>query len=380
MSRCGAVSFTVVLLVALGATSCNGPADAGPRGGGRGGSPAGAKQERRFPVEVQPVQARSVETMVPAVGSVDAFEIVQITARVAGAVERVRFSEGDEVQPSTVLVEIEPRRFRLAVAAARAALAQAEASLADATEGVGRRERVNRDSPGLVRGEELESYRTRQQVARAAVAESRVALERAQLDASEARVRASVGGRIQTRTVQTGQWVQPGTVLATLVRRDPLLLRFSVAEVDAPRLQAGSSATFRVGGEDRVFTATITNVGAAADPDSRMVPVTARVDDSTDAALRPGAFADVTVPVGVRADAPVVPQTAIRPSERGFVAFVIEGEVARERVLDLGLRTASGEVEVRSGVRVGERLVVRGAEALRDGAQVRVAGGPGAAP
>jgi multidrug efflux system membrane fusion protein len=51
---------------------------------------------------------------------------------------------------------------------------------------------------------------------------------------------------------------------------------------------------------------------------------------------------------------------------------VVEGEVARERVLTLGLRTLDGLVEVRSGLEPGERLVVRGAEALRDGAPVRV--------
>jgi hypothetical protein len=70
-----------------------------------------------------------------------------------------------------------------------------------------------------------------------------------------------------------------------------------------------------------------------------------------------------------------VPQTAIRPSDKGFLAYVVEGEQARERVLELGLRTADGRVEVRSGLAVGERLVVRGAEALVDGAAVRVASG-----
>lgn len=383
-------TLALVLALLAAAPACNEPADAGPRGaggpraggGGAGGGGAAAeKRDRRYPVEVHPVEVRRVETVVQAVGSVDAFEVVQVTARVAGAVERVRFAEGEEVQPSTILAEIEPQRFRLAVSAARAALAQALASEADAREGLARRERVNHESPGLVRGEELETYRTRLQVALAAASQARVALQRAQLDAREAQVRAPLAGRIQTRTVQTGQWVQPGTVLATIVRKDPLLLRFEVSEVDAARLQPSMAVSFRVAGSDRAFAATVTNVGAAADPTSRMVSVTGRVDDTSDPALRPGAFADVTVPVGVRADAPVVPQTAIRPSERGFLAFVIEGETAKERVLELGLRTPSGEVEVRSGVRPGEQLVVRGAEALRDGAAVRVEGvRPGAAP
>ena len=76
----------------------------------------------------------------------------------------------------------------------------------------------------------------------------------------------------------------------------------------------------------------------------------------------------------------MIPQTAVRPSERGFLAFVVEDGRARERVLALGLRTADGRVEVREGLKPGEQLVVRGAEALSDGATVRVAEGdkPGA--
>jgi membrane fusion protein (multidrug efflux system)/multidrug efflux system membrane fusion protein len=62
----------------------------------------------------------------------------------------------------------------------------------------------------------------------------------------------------------------------------------------------------------------------------------------------------------------------MRASEKGFLAYVVDGEVARERILTLGQRTPDGAVEVKSGLTLGERLVVRGAEALREGASVRV--------
>jgi multidrug efflux pump subunit AcrA (membrane-fusion protein) len=87
-------------------------------------------------------------------------------------------------------------------------------------------------------------------------------------------------------------------------------------------------------------------------------------------------FAEVSVPVGGASEVPVVPQMAIRPTERGFVAFVIEGEVARERVLTLGMRTTDGRAEVRAGLQPGDLLVIRGAEALRDGVAVRVEPSP----
>jgi RND family efflux transporter MFP subunit len=161
--------------------------------------------------------------------------------------------------------------------------------------------------------------------------------------------------------------------MATLVRRDPLLLRFLVPEQEAGPLRTGMLAHFTAADSARQFSARIMHVAAAASSNSRMVDVTAHVSNSNQPELRPGAFARVTVPVGDRRDAPVIPQTAIRPSERGFLAFVVDNTgVARQRVLTLGMRTADGQVEVRNGVVVGEMLVVRGAEALRDGAKVRI--------
>jgi multidrug efflux pump subunit AcrA (membrane-fusion protein) len=103
-----------------------------------------------------------------------------------------------------------------------------------------------------------------------------------------------------------------------------------------------------------------------------MVDMTARVEDPAMAKLLPGTFAEVLVPVGSAPNTPVIPQTAVRPSERGFLAFVVDGEVAHERVLELGLRTSDGFVEVRGGLQPGETLVIRGGEALREGAKVAV--------
>ena len=184
-----------------------------------------------------------------------------------------------------------------------------------------------------------------------------------------------MAGVLQTRTVQTGQYVQPGTVLATLLRREPLLLRFTVAEAEVARLKPGMSARFTVGSEGRAYTGRITYVADAADAASRMVKVTAEVSGEQAQGLRPGVFASVAVPVETARGAPVIPQTAVRPSERGFLAFVVQEGKAHERVVELGLRTADGLVEVREGLKPGEQLVIRGGEALKEGVGVRIAEG-----
>ncbi len=337
-------------------------------------SPAagGGRARVQFPVDTIKVQVRSLVYSVTAVGSVEAFEKVQVTARVPGVADRVLFSEGGLAAADQVLVEIETERYRLAVEAAQAAFDKSEASKADAEAGLKRRETVITQTPGLIPGEEVEAWRTKVLVAGSEVAQARSALNQAKLNLRDAFVRAPISGIIQTRTVQTGQYVQTGTVLATLVRRDPLLLRFKVPERDAARIKPGQEARFRVREDSREFTAKVVHVAESADDVSRLVDVTANINDPSDRTLRPGSFAEITVPVSSSREAAVIPVSAVRPSERGFIAFVVEGDKAVERILTLGMKSADGQVEVLSGLKVGEILVIRGSEALQNGVTVRM--------
>lgn len=362
-----AAVFIAAALVTIALTGCsNDDAKGAPGTAKRGGRSA------EFPVEAQAVASRAVEYTIDAVGSLDAFERVAVTARVAGAVERVLFREGQVVTKGQTLVEIEPERYRLAVDAAEATLAKQLAAKAEAEAGYARRQAVSVKNPGLIRGEEIETWRTRVQTAAAEVTQAQATVAQARLNLRDALVRAPVSGIIQTRTVETGQYVPVGTVMASLIQRDPLLLRFKVPEGEAGPLKPGLVARFRVAEGSGLHEARITHVAAAASQASRMVDVTANVLNPNQAELRPGAFAQVTVPIGAEREAPVIPQTAIRPSEQGFLAYVVANGVAEQRVLTLGMRTADGQVEVLNGLQSGEQLVIRGAEALRDGAKVKV--------
>jgi len=334
-----------------------------------------------FPVEVKPVAPRRAEYSVTAVGSVDAFENVQVTARVAGVLERLHFKEGETVKAGALLAEIEPQRFQLAVRSAQASLAATQAAKAEAERELERAQKLALE--GLSTGAEVATWQTKVATALAQESSAKAGLALAALNLRDARLSAPQSGSIQTRSVQTGQYVQPGTVIATLIRRDPLLLRFKVTEAEAGRLALGMPVDFRVSGNSSVHHAKLTFIAGSADPASRMVPATAEIED--DSTLRPGAFTEVTVPVGVNEAALAVPETAIRPSERGFIAFTVEGDLAQERVLELGLRTPDGLVEVVKGLKVGDALVVRGGEALKQGAKVRSAapkpaGAPSSAP
>ncbi|MFZ5432911.1 MAG: efflux RND transporter periplasmic adaptor subunit [Calditrichota bacterium] len=339
--------------------------------GGKSSS-SGKRGAMKFPVEVMAVTSRDVDLVIHAIGSVEAFEIVPVTARVPGVVQKVGFREGEKVKSGDPLIEIEPERYNLALQSAQAAFDKACASLQEARARLSRRVDIQGKNPGFVSPEDLENWQTRYLSYAADSAQALANLNIARLNLRDAYVPAPVSGIIQSRSVLTGQYVQAGTVIATMVRRDPLLLRFSVIEGDAQRLRAGQQVMFTVRDDHDIHTGVITAVAESADPVTRMVTITAEVNDPQRDRLRPGTFAEVTVLLGETEKLPVIPQTCIRPSERGFLAYVVSDSTARERVLKLGLQTQEGSVEVRDGIQDGELVVVRGAEALRDGVPVRI--------
>jgi RND family efflux transporter MFP subunit len=335
-----------------------------------------------FPVETMKVDAKPHELLVTAPGVVDAFEHVQVTARVSGVVDKVSFVEGQEVKLGAPLAMIDSRRYSLAVSSAKAALEKSQATAAESEASLQRRQNAVQTNPGLIPGEEMATYETQVRTANADVNSNREALKLAQLNLSDSTVKAATGGIIQTRTVETGQYVNAGTVIATLLQRDPMLLRFSVTTAEAPRLKVGMIAPFTLKESHDTYNAKITLVAGAADPDSRLVPITAQIVTDHQFWLRPGSFAEVNIKLTSQKQFPMIPEAAARPSDRGFLGYVVDGDVVHERKLELGLHTTDGFVEVKSGVNAGETIVTLGIEALSDGSKVRLGGVPntGGAP
>jgi RND family efflux transporter MFP subunit len=355
-----------ILVMMLATVSCS-------KGGGEA-KKRGAGRKLEYPVDVATLESRDVRYTVTAPGSIEAFQQVQITARVAGAVDKVAFVEGQTVKASDVLVVIESARYQIAVAQAKAAFAKSQATQKAAEAALQRRLNAQQASPGLVPGEEIEQKQTQVDTAKADVEASHQALRIADLNLRESSVRAPIGGVVQTRTVQQGQYLQPGTVLATILQREPLLLRFQVTEMDAPRLQNGMTATIQLKGSQREFTAKLTLVADAADPQTRMVPVTAQLDPTEHQHwLRPGAFCVVTIPIGDARPGIVVPSLAVSPTEQGNLVYVVDDKnIVHAHTVTLGMRTPEGGVELRSGVKAGDVMVVRGIEPLSDGAPVKI--------
>lgn len=349
-----------------------GGTEAAPQGGRGGRGLAGEGGLISFAADILKLEPVKMQYVVTAPGTIDAFERVQVTARVAGVVDKVNFREGQEVKKGDTLVIIDSERFGLAVNSAKANLEKAQASQKDTEAMVERREGASEQNPGLIPGEELASYRTKSLTAKADTAVALENLKIAQLNMRDSAVRAPMEGVIQTRTVETGQYVNTGYVMATLLRNDPMLLRFQVEPSEAPRLKVGMTASFTLRETQRTYTAKVSLVSGSADATSHMVGVTATIDDDKGKYwLRPGSFCDVSVDVGGTRDSVVIPRTATRATDHGYVVYVAKDDVVEERVITLGMSSKTGSVEVRTGLQPGEFIVVRGAEALTGGARIR---------
>jgi multidrug efflux system membrane fusion protein len=356
-SRC---PFAALLVLAL--TGACGERPGEPSARGAGGSP-----NRSIPVRTAAVETRDVAYRVTALGSLEPEEIVQVTAEVEGAVTEVRFHEGARVTRDTALVLVDPDRYRLELERAEANYLRAQSDLRRAEEELQRRERLA--NAELLATDEVDRYRAASESLDADVAAAKAARDIALQNQRRSEVRAPESGVINTRTVETGTYVRPGAVLATIVDVSRLRLRFKISEGESLRVKEGQDVTFRVAPiGPRDFVGRVYHVGEVADPTTRQVEVLAWVQNTGE--LKPGFFAEVSFNAGTKENAVVVPEAAIKASESGFVAYSVEDGKAMRKTIEIGLKTEDGLVEILSGLKGNETVVVEGSDLLENGIAV----------
>jgi multidrug efflux system membrane fusion protein len=368
-----------MVIFRLFAVSCVSVATLLAAGCGRsqGSTPPPGARSRALTVRVAPVAVQDVAYEIKAPGTLEAEELVQITAQVEGAVSEVRFHEGDRVGPGTVLLRIDPERYALELRRADANHERALAEARRAASDLARREQLAQQQ--LVAAEELNRARQEAEQLEADAQAAKAARDIAAQNVARANVRPPLGGIVNTRTVETGKFVKTGDVLATLVDVSRLRLRFKVSEAESLRARTAQNVQFRISSlGPREFLATIYHVGDLADPATRQVEVLAWVKNPGE--LKPGFFAEVTLASETRRGALVVPESAVQASEKGFVTYSVEDGKARLRPIEIGLRTGTGLVEIRAGVKAGDVVVVEGSDRLSDGLPVQVAGAPAGSP
>lgn len=319
------------------------------------------------PVEaIQTVRARVAPFAADmrSVGTVVATQTVDLRNELAGTVTYVGFKSGQVVPKGAVLVRLGTREEHARLAAQTARAKVAAKNLERSQELVGR---------GFISESRVDLLVSESLAANAEAAAIRAVI-------SKKEIRAPFTGRAGIHDLHTGQYLEEGTKITTLVDIGPR------RHVDFT-LPAEMAANLGLGSLVRVS-------GTGLPPDGIDARVIARDSSTTDARLvkyrisvpvapdklLPGSFADVIVPVGPAAPTIFVPRTAVNQRPHAVYVFVVVRQAkggfrARQRVVRLG-PVSGNEVTVVSGLKGGERIAADGAFKLRDGMLVRPVAAP----
>jgi membrane fusion protein, multidrug efflux system len=318
------------------------------------------------------------ESLLESVGSVAAGRGVTISNEVPGVVHAIRFDSGAKVHAGQVLVELDAsvERAQLASLQARRDLATTSATRTRRLEAGGAATKAQLDTDEA-------QLKTVGADARALEAEI-----------EKKTIRAPFGGKLGIRSVNLGQYLNPGTAITDLESTDAVYIDFTVPQQQVAQVPVGTSVRVALPGTQppRTLAGKIAAVDPNADPVTRAVRLRASVQEDGDKtstnALRPGMFVNVSVVLPERASVVFVPATAVARAPYGNSIYVVEdkkdeeghpvngpggrpAKVARQQFVRVGI-TRGDFVAIDEGVTAGQEVVVLGAFKLRNGAPIFV--------
>lgn len=334
-------------------------------------------------VEVLEVVSTNLPLSHEVIGRLDSPENVEIRARVEAFVDKVLFTEGSIVKEGDPLFALDRKPFQQRLAAARGQLAQAKASLGKYEKDVERLKPLAEKK--AIPRQDLENAVASVEVGRAAVLSAEAAEQSAMIDLGYCDLRSPITGRIGAKQVTVGDLVGKGqpTLLATISKTDPIWFHCGVSEVALLRAEA----VLREKGKtlDDMPVTLILADGRQVPDKGRFVFVDRAVDSKTGTlrlraefankggTLRPGMFARIQIDLGTRPDSVVVPERALVELQgKDFVWVIGDGDQASQReVKRLSQGPGASGVLIENGLKVGERIVVAGAQKVREGGVVQ---------
>ncbi|MCG8456126.1 MAG: efflux RND transporter periplasmic adaptor subunit [Holophagales bacterium] len=328
----------------------------------------------------RPAQISDIEEF-PA--RLEAFDRVEIRARVAGRLESLSFEPRSIVRAGQLLFHIEPDRYAAAVARAKADLERARARAVEAQATLERFEQaLERNAISEL---EVLQQRAARDTTAAEVVAAEAALETAELDLAYSSVRSPITGRISRDLVDVGNLVGADgpTLLATVVRTDQIHAYFQVDEQTSLAFRRRNLERLASAGgaiavpvelrlmdeEDFEHLGVVDYASPELDPASGTVEVRALFDNS-DGLLSPGYYARVRLATEGPHEGLLVPTRALGRDVGGAYVLVVDADdVVTSRPVELGV-TQGPEREVVRGLDGSERVIVEGTNVVRPGDRV----------
>lgn len=297
-------------------------------------------------------------------GNVIAANSARIASRLTGYIQALHADVGDTVKAGQLLLTLDNRDVEAQVAQARAALSQADASLADAKFNYERYSRLYKEN--AVTRQHYENIKRNYAVAQAGVKAANAQLAQADAQRAYAEVRAPFAGVVTARYVQQGDLATPGKPLIEIQSPGHLEVHAQISNSAYAALKVGE--VVQVEGTGVHTTAQVLRLSPAADPSTETHLLKATLPAGTQ--LGAGDFVRVRVPVGTR-QALFVPDTALVERAGIPAIFTVDKtDHVHLRMVRVGERE-HGRSEILSGLTAGERFVTRPTDALANGARIK---------
>jgi membrane fusion protein (multidrug efflux system) len=312
-------------------------------------------QDTTVPVEVQPLKRAPMVAVYSGTAPIEANDDAEVVAKVGGEVRQIFVEEGDAVREGQVLARLDGDRLRLD-------LAQTEANLRKLERDYKRQ--LELSEKGLVAKGTAENAKFDLDALRASY-------DSARLELSYTEIRAPIPGVVSARHIKIGNTIKPNDPTFKVTNLDPLIAFVHVPEKEFRKLAPGQAADVVVdalGGEH--FAGTISRISPTVDPQTGTFRARVEVPDAT-RHLKPGMFARVNIVYERRDNALQLPRNAILDADGEQSVYVVVKNKAEQRRITTGLAN-NGWIEVLSGLKGDESIVVVGQAGLKSGTAVKV--------
>lgn len=297
-----------------------------------------------------------------AVGTIRAVHETTIGSKLLARVVEVNLKAGQEVKAGDVLVRLDDTDLRAKLQQAKAALTSADAVRSQAE--LDEKRYAELIKKNAVSPQQYEQTATALRSAEAELLRTQEAVNEVQAMLDWATVRAPIDGVVIDKKVEAGDMVTPGQVLVTLYDPDRMQLVASVRESLTRKLAVGQDIGVRIEGLDKQCSGTISEIVPEAQAASRTFQV--KVTGPCPTGIYTGMFGRLLIPLDEE-QVLVVPREAVRKVGQLELVDVVESGRAVRRAIRTG-RVLNGDVEVLSGLRESEQVLIHGTAAEKEAA------------